>query len=251
MDSPEKTRCLMKILPQVQTCSQCGHEVCARKVSLFNSLSPEELKDVLDLIHRRFVRKGHSVANEGDLSDSLIIVNHGSLKIHSESRDGKEQILYLLLEGDFIGDLNLLKIGTYPYSITTLEDTHLCTIRKPDFDRLIHRNVEIGLKMMAYAHDRISGLEALIQTLTLKDADARLAAFLLGIAEKSPDATAEIPEISLPLSREEIASAIGLTRETVSRKLSQLSSEGIITLLENRKIRISDMNALKDRGELR
>lgn len=241
----------MNILPQYQACSQCGHDVCARKVSLFNSLSSEELKDVLDLIHRKFVRKGNPVANEGDLSDSLIIVNRGSLKIHSESRDGKEQILYILMEGDFIGDLNLLKVGTYTFSITALEDTHLCTIQKSDFDKLIHRNTDIGLKMLAYAHDRISGLESLIQTLTLKDADARLAAFILGIAEKSPGTDKELPEITLPLSREEIASAIGLTRETVSRKLSQLSSDGVITILENRKIRISNMKALRIRGELR
>lgn len=241
----------MTILPQYQACNQCGHEVCARKVSLFTSLSTEELRDVLDLIHRKFIRKGEHVANEGDLSDSLIIVNRGSLKIHSESRDGKEQILYILMEGDFIGDLNLLKVGTYTFSITALEDTHLCIIQKSDFDRLIHRNADIGLKMLSYAHDRISSLESLIQTLTLKDADARLAAFILGIAEKSPGTDKELPEITLPLSREEIASAIGLTRETVSRKLSQLSSDGVITILENRKIRISNMKALRIRGELR
>lgn len=194
----------MTVLPQFQACSQCGHEICARKVTLFNSLSTEELKDVLDLILRKFVRKGEHVANEGDLSDSLIIVNRGSLKIHSESRDGKEQILYILLEGDFIGDLNLLKIGTYTFSITALEDTHLCTIKKSDFDALIHRNADIGLKMLAYAHDRISSLESLIQTLTLKDADARLAVFLYGLAQKNRDPDNETPEITLPLSREEM-----------------------------------------------
>ncbi len=240
----------MKILPQAQLCSQCGHDICARKVSLFSSLSEEELRDVLDLILRRFIPKGEPVCLEGDRSDSLIIVNRGSLKTHSESRDGKEQILYILQEGDFIGDLNLLKTGTYSFSITALEDTDICTIQKSDFDTLIRQNPAISLKMLAYAHDRISSLESLIQTLTLKDADARLAVFLHGMAERNADTESSIPEFTLPLSREEIAAAIGLTRETVSRKLSQLASEGIIAMLMNRKIKILNMKALKERGNI-
>ena len=240
----------MKILPSALSCSQCGHDICARKVSLFSALSQEELREVLDLNSRRFVRKGERVAQEGDICDSLIIVNRGSLKIHTESRDGREQILYLLQEGDFTGDLNLLKTGTYSFSITALEDTHLCTIRKGDFDALIRHNGDIGLKMLTYAHERISSLEALIQTLTLKDADARLAVFLAGLADKNTSTRNEIPEFTLPLSREEIASAIGLTRETVSRKLSQLAAEGIIALLDNRRVRILDVAALKERGEI-
>ncbi len=240
----------MKILPQINPCSRCGHEVCARKVSLFNTLSEEELFGVLDLILRKHVHKGEVVIREGDPSDSLIIVNRGSLKVHSETRDGKEQILYILQEGDFIGDLNLLKIGTSTFSITSLENTHLCIIRKSDFDSLIRRTPDISLKMLAYAHDRINVLESLIQTLTIKDADARLAVFLLAMADKIKTSDADLQEFTLPLSREEIAAAIGLTRETVSRKLSQLSSEGIIALLENRRIRILDMPALKERGEI-
>jgi len=239
----------MKILPESNACIRCGHEVCARKVALFSGLSEDELRGVLDLIRRRFVPKGDFVFSEGDPGDTLIIVNRGSLKIHTETRDGREQILYLLQEGEFIGDLNLLKSTAFSFSGTALEDTHLCMIRKPDFDTLLRQNPEIGLKVLAYAHERIIGLETLVQTLTLKDADTRLAVLLRSLAEKNGTPALPASEFSLPLSREDMAAAIGLTRETISRKLSLLSSEGIIALPSARRIRILDMEALRERSE--
>lgn len=239
----------MKILPGSNACLHCGHELCARKVTLFNGLSDDELRGVLDLIVRRFVAKNDTAFFEGAPADSLIIVNCGSLKIHTETRDGREQILYLLQEGEFIGDLNLLKSTALPYSVTALTDTHLCIIRKPDFDSLIRQNPDIGLKVLGYAHERIVGLEALVQTLNLKDADARLAVFLLRLAEKNGSEGQLLNEFTLPLSREDMAAAIGLTRETISRKLSQLAADGIIALPASRRIRILDMVSLKERSE--
>lgn len=237
----------MKILPESTACIRCGHEICARKVALFSSLSDDELRGVLDLIRRRSVLKGESVFSEGDVADTLIIVNRGSLKIHTETRDGREQILYLLQEGEFIGDLNLLKTTAFAFNGTALEDTKLCMIQKQDFDGLLRHNPEIGLKVLAYAHERIIGLETLVQTLTLKDADTRLAVLLLSLAEKTGSPDRPALEFALPLSREDMAAAIGLTRETISRKLSQLSADGVIALPTTRRIHILDMEALRER----
>lgn len=228
-------------------CTRCGHELCARKVALFSGLDTAELQGVLDLIIRRRVPKGEPLFSEGDPSDSLIIINSGLAKVHTESREGREQILYLLQEGEFIGDLNLLKPSVYAFNGTALEDTRLCIIRKEDFDRLLHRNPDIGLKVLVYAHERIMGLEALVQTLTLKDADARLAGFIRRLAEKNGTAQAPATAFTLPLSREEMAAAIGLTRETVSRKLGQLADEGIIALPSARRLEILDLQALEER----
>lgn len=239
----------MKILPESNACIRCGHEICARKVALFSSLSENELRGVLDLIRRRFVDKGAAVFAEGDTADTLIIVNRGSLKIHTETRDGREQILYLLQEGEFIGDLNLLKPTAFSFNGTALEDTNLCMIRKQDFDGLLRKNPDIGLKVLAYAHERIVGLESLVQTLTLKDADTRLAVLLRSLAEKSGTVALPATEFPLPLSREDMAAAIGLTRETISRKLSQLAAEGVISLPSARRIRILDMAALRERSD--
>lgn len=233
------------ILSQNQ-CLSCGHKHCAKKVSLFSNLSEEDLDQVVSLVSRRRVTKGETVFRMGDPSESLYIVNRGSLKVYVLSREGREQILYFLKEGEFLGDVHLLKTGTFDYEATALEDTHLCIIHKQDFDRLILERPEIAIKLLAYAHDRIADLEELIQTLTTNDADARLAALLISLATSSGTQTEEGIEVALAISREDMARYIGLTRETISRKLGQFASAGILYFKDNKHMVIRDMARLSE-----
>lgn len=232
------------------TCLSCSHRYCAKKVRLFESLTDLELERVLGLIERLHFDKGESIFLEGDVFDRLYIVNGGSFKVYRLTKEGKEQILYILGDGDFIGDLNLFKKDVFGFSAIALEETHLCTIKKDAFDGLLRAYPELYDKMLSYAHDRIVGLEALVQTLTAKDVDTRLASLLLKLADSFGIQKPHGIEIQLNLTREEMASFIGLTRETVSRRLSNLQAEGLIELIDNHQLLIKDIEALQDLSEL-
>lgn len=232
------------------SCMTCNHKYCAKKVSLFASFSDTDLSKVLTLIERQHYEKGQTIFNEGEPCDRLLIVNGGSLKVFRYSKDGKEQILYVLGDGDFLGDLNLLKKDIYSFSAMALEETHLCTIKKDDFDQLMKFYPELFSRVLEYAHDRINTLENLVQTLTAKDVETRLAILLIRLSEAFGVEKPEGIEIQLPLTREEMANFVGLTRETVSRKLSSLQSEGLIELNDNRTILLKDFKSIKERSML-
>lgn len=232
------------------TCISCSHRYCAKKVSLFESFSDEDLERVLGLIQRMHFEKGEAIFSEGDVFDRLYIVNGGSFKVYRHTKDGKEQILYVLADGDFIGDLNLLKKDIFTFNAIALEDTHLCTIKKDDFDLLMKTHPELYTRVLEYAHDRITALETLVQTLTAKDVDTRLAALLLKLADSFGIRKPQGIEIQLPLTREEMASFIGLTRETISRRLSAFQAEGYIELYDNKLVLIKDLDAIQDLSEL-
>jgi CRP/FNR family transcriptional regulator, anaerobic regulatory protein len=227
-------------------CCSCGHGNCTKKVALFSSLSDRELYKILSLITRKHFEKGEMIFLEGDIFDKLFIINGGSIKIFQFNKEGKEQILYILKEGEFLGDLNLLKKDIFKFNAAALESTNLCIIHKDDFDNIIKSSPEISLKVLEYAHDRISSLEALIQTLTTKDIDARLATLLLTLSKTFGVKTNVGLEINLPLSREEMANFIGVTRETISRKLSSFQSQDIIEILENKRILLKNIKSLKE-----
>jgi CRP/FNR family transcriptional regulator len=89
-------------------------------------------------------------------------------------------------------------------------------------------------------------LEELIQTLTTNDADARLASLLISLAKSSGVQTEEGIEVALTISREDMARYIGLTRETISRKLGQFSSAGILYFKDNKHLVIKDLSRLSD-----
>lgn len=227
-------------------CCSCNHKHCAKKVSLFTSLSDSDLNKVADLITKKAFEKGDIIFSEGDLFDKLFIINNGSIKIYTSTKDGKEQILYILKSGEFLGDLNLLKNDIFKFNAMALESTNMCIIHKDDFDGLIKSNPEISIKILEYAHDRITLLENLVQTLTTKDVEVRLASLLINLSNTFGIKTDIGIEITLPLTREDMANFIGVTRETVSRKLSYFQSQNIIELFENKIILIKDINILKE-----
>lgn len=226
-------------------CMTCKHHSCAKKVTLFESFSDQDLENVLSLIERMHFHKGETIFSEGDIFDRLYIVNSGSFKVYRQSKDGKEQVLYVIGDGDFIGDINLLKKDIFKFSAIALEETHLCTIKKDDFDILMRGHPNMVEKVLEYAHDRIASLEELMQTLTSNDVESRVATLLLKLAESFGIQKPTGVEVQLSLTREEMASFIGLTRETLSRKLSQLQAENYIELLDNKRILIKNMDAIQ------
>lgn len=224
-----------------ENCNCSNHKYCARKISLFDSLSEEELEKVVGLITKYKYEKGETVFIEGEVFDKLFIIDKGSIKVYKNTIEGKEQILYLLKEGEFIGDLNLLKRDIFSFSIAALEETKICSIAKVDFDNLIRINPEISIKLLEYAHDRIAKLEDLVQTLNTKDVEVRLATLLSSLAKTFGVKTKKGIEITLPVTREEMASFIGVTRETISRKLSKFQEDGVIEIVQNKIIlRVGD-----------
>ncbi len=229
----------------ISGCISCQHKFCAKKVGLFESFDPDDLENLLKLIERLYIPKGDFIFKEGNVSDRLYIVNGGSFKVYRYTKDGKEQILYLLSEGDYFGELNLLKTQVQEFNAIALEDTHLCTIRKDAFDSLLSAYPKLYAKILEHAYERINTLESMIQTLTAKDVDSRIASLLLKLADQFGIQKQGCIEIPLKLTREEMSNLIGLTRETVSRKLSQFQTDGLVEFEDSRTIYITDINALE------
>lgn len=229
----------------ISGCISCQHKFCAKKVGLFESFDSDDFEKLLQLIERIHIPKGEYIFKEGVLSDRLYIVNGGSFKVFRYTKDGKEQILYVLTEGDYFGELNLLKTEALEFTAIALEDTHLCTIKKTDFDGLLSAYPSLYAKILEHAYERIYALESMIQTLTAKDVDARIATLLLKLADQFGIMKQGRIEIPLKLTREEMANHIGLTRETVSRKLSQFQTDGLIAFSDSRSIAILNSEALE------
>ena len=77
-----------------------------------------------------------------------------------------------------------------------------------------------------------------------KSAAARLADFLVGMAERLADCTAGTCAFALPMSRRDIGDSLGLTIETVSRQLTELREAGLVRTEGRSKVCISDISAL-------
>lgn len=227
------------------SCEKCQHQVCARRVPIFATLNSDELNRVVNLIIRREYVKGELIIMEGESLDNLIIINQGQVKAFRDSQEGKEQILYIFSEGDFFGEKNLLREQESAYHVEALEKTKICMIRKQDFQTLLRELPDISFKIIEELSNRIDKLENTIKSMGTKNVETRINTVLLEFAKKYGKNHERGLEIDLPLSREGIANYIGLTRETVSRKLNMLQEDGFIEMVGNKKIIILDNKALE------
>ncbi len=228
------------------TCINCQHKMCAKKVPIFSNLENEQIEKITGVIARKKFKKGEVIFLQGSLLDGLYIINKGKIKIYRYTKEGKEQILYILSDSDFFGELSLLRAEEVSFNAEAIDDVNICMIQKKDFDKILALNPEISVKILDVIGGRLSKLETLVQSLGTKDIEARIAQMLLELAEEFGVQKKNSIEMEIPLTREDMANFIGVTRETISRKLSLLHDEGVIDLIGNKKIVILDIEALKE-----
>jgi len=231
------------------TCDLCKNKLCARTVSIFSSLDADQLSEVINLIVHRQYKKGELLLLEEEAVNGLVIINEGQVKAFRTSPEGREQILHIFSEGDFFGERNLLREQNSPYSVEALEETHVCLIDKRDFQVMVRESPDIALKIMEALCEKLDRLENTVETMGARTVDARVSAVLLEFANKYGKPHSKGIMIELPLNREGIANYIGLTRETVSRKMSHLQEDGILEMVGNKKVLLLDRPALEKAAE--
>ena len=236
----------MQMCGTTEACKKCKGRYCAGKASIFSILEEPQLKEITDKITRKTYKKGEVIFFEGDISDKLYVINHGKVKVYKYTKDGKEQILYITSDGDFLGDLSLLKKDEFKFNAEALEDVSMCQLTKDDFDNIVRENPEISLKILEVLYERIYKLENLIQNLSTKDIETRISGLLLGFIKDFGEPENNTIKLELPLTREDMANYIGVTRETISRKLNSMQEEGILELIGNKTIVIKDLEYLEE-----
>ena len=230
----------------MEQCNCTNITLCAKKVPIFSFLSNEELKKIVDMTGHKSYKKGDVLCREGDKSDTLFIINEGGVKISKLTKDGKEQIVHILTSGDFFGELSIFTNNEiYNFDVYAISNTKICTLTKQNMDEILINNPQISLKLLQVVTKRLSDTENLAQNLATNDAEIRIAYMLLEFSEKYGVPTFEGLKVKLPINREEMASYVGVTRETISRKLSIFEELGIISHKGNKLLIINKLEMLK------
>lgn len=227
-------------------CNNCRGQLCASKVPIFENLNNEELLEVVKTINHKEYSKGDVIFTEGNVANTLYFVNEGNIKLYKYTKDGKEQILHVLTEGEFFGELDLIKPSKYGFNSKAIVNSKICTLTKDEMKDIIMRKPEIGIKVLETMGERVAKVENLVQNLATNDVDSRLAYLLIDLMKNYGKPIEKNISIKLPLSREDMASFIGVTRETISRKLKKFEDEKLIKIVGTKNLIILDEGGLKD-----
>lgn len=195
-----------------------------RHISIFSRLSEPELKVIEQFAVLRSYKKNSVIITEGDISDSLYVIQRGRVKVHMTEEDGREIIINDLGPSDYFGELAILDGSERSASITTTEDSQLIVVSKEAIIQLL-KNPDTALLLIQDLVSRVRKLSVDLKDMALKDVYTRLVKLLHSLVEEIDGEKIT----TVPLTQEEIANRIGSARESVARILNTLKSGGYIS----------------------
>jgi CRP-like cAMP-binding protein len=214
------------------------------RASLFSGLSERELSFLLARVVSRKYFPGEIIFNEGEPCAGLYVVESGSIRIFKSSAGGREQVLSIEGPGGSVAELPVFDGGNYPASVVAIDNSVLLFVSKQDIHALCLAQPEVALKFLRVVGARLRRLVGIIEELSFTTVRSRLSAYLLRLAQKEGKKTTQGVEVTLPANNQELAAQIGTVRELISRNLSRLQAEGVLTV-EGRSVVIRDLNALE------
>lgn len=198
------------------------------------------------MIGRRRLRKGEALFREGQPFSFLYAVRYGTLKSGFTLDDGHEQVTTFSFAGDIVGFEGIPR-ARHSTHAGALEDSEVCAI---PYQELIALSADgsgvtpASRVIQAVAAELVKDQSSKALS-SLRQADPRVAAFLLMLSRRMRQAGLSGTELELRMSRAEIGSYLGLTLESVSRAFSGFATGGWIDV-HKRSVRLLSLQALEN-----
>ena len=229
------------VSPDLTSCSDCPirhRAVCAK-------CDGDELALLEDIKYYRSFAAGQTVMWADDHMDFVASVVSGVATLTQTMQDGRTQVVGLLLPSDFVGRPGRTVAA---YTVTATSDLTMCCFRRKPFEQMIQTTPHIAHRLLEMTLDELDSAREWMLVLGRKTAREKIASFLSIIARRDAVLAGGLPgetlHFDLPLTREAMADYLGLTLETVSRQISALKRDKVITLVGKRGVTVPCMSRL-------
>lgn len=207
--------------PHCQTCS-------LNALCLPLSLNDSDMERLDDIIRRgRPIQKGQLLFQQGEPFQSVFAVRTGALKTYTLASNGEEQITGFHLASELIG-LAGYDNGNYPLTAKALETTTVCEIPLTQLESLADDLPDLRKQLMRTMGTEIRHDQNMMLLLSKKNAEERVASFLLDISQRYQRRGFSSTHFRLPMSRVDISNYLGLAVETISRVFTRFQKNSLI-----------------------
>lgn len=214
-------------------------EICNKKSKATGKLDQKELERLGDSCNQVIFQKNDRIMVQDAMSYNIVFIKEGLVKVHAKGPE-KEQILKIVKAPSYLGIPTTIGAKTNQYSATAICETNICYISFDIFKEFINKNGQFAYEiLLELCTDELYFYKRFINH-QQKQSSGKLAEALLYFSNEIFDTEKFI----IPLSRNELADLTCSSRETVSRVLSDFTSNGIIELSKN-KITILDKKQLE------
>lgn len=207
-------------------------------------LNSEDVERLDDIVKRaRPLHRGDFLFRESDRFRSLFVVKTGSVKTFAPSPEGGEQVLGFHLPGELIG-LDAIDKDMHACSAKVLETSAICELPFARLEELTAAIPSLQHQMYRLLSKEIGQDTEMLLLLGKKNAEERLAAFLLSLSQRLHKRGLSPSDFYLSMSRHEIGNYLGLAVETVSRLFTRFQDDGLMRV-DRKHIQLLDLLALE------
>ncbi len=191
---------------------------------------------------RRMFKRGEVLYRIGEEFTYVYAIRSGSVKTYISTDDGRLQITGFHVPGELLG-LNAIDEKRYNCEAMALETTSVCEISVECFEELARQIPSVHYQMLRMMSKEIKHNQELMLLLGKKNAEERLATYLLSLSRRFALRNYSSTQFNLSMSRGDIGNYLGIAEETVSRIFTRFQEEGVITS-ERRHIILNDLERL-------
>ncbi len=229
-------RCASELVSPCNTCEVRDFAACA-------PLNPDEQRRLASIMTSVEIAPHQPIFDEADPAEHVYNVTGGAVKIYKLLPDGRRQITGFLLPGDFLG---LTHKEAYAYSAEALGPTRLCRFPRRKLENLLDEIPKLEQRLLGMASHELAAAQDQMMLLGRKSAKERVVSFLLMMSNGAVRRGKLADPVTLPMNRSDIADYLGLTIETVSRTFTQLRTQKLIELLDEKQVRLLKPEALRE-----
>jgi CRP/FNR family transcriptional regulator len=204
-------------------------EACPRRgCSIAADLDPPALREFGAIGTAALYRPRQIVFSEGGPVAGLHLVCQGQVKLFCSDRFGREHVLSLAGPGAVLGEMPRAADATYTSSAEATVESQLCLLPRERLAPFLARHPSVAWRLVTALGGELAGARRKLRDLALKNAESRLAGWLVELAHATGGLAQRRVEISF--SRREIAEMIGISTETAIRLLGRLRDRGVIEI---------------------
>ena len=191
-------------------------------------LTPEQQRLVMSTMARRSFRKGDTLVFEGDVGDSLHLIERGKVAIRTSTPMGEIVTLTVLGAGESFGEQALLADDARrTASVVALEPVETRVLHRVDFERLRSQHPSVERFLVEVMSAQVRRLSTMVLEAMYLPADRRVVRRIGDLAEIYRGSA---PVVDIPVRQEDLATMAGTTRQTANQVLKQLEDDGVVTL---------------------
>ncbi len=196
----------------------------ARGIPLFAGVVDADLEQIAShLIERRYPRDT-TIVEEGLPGDYMYIIREGRVKVTKLSDDGREKILEFLEEGAFVGEMALFERAPRSASVKTLTPVRLLALSRTDFIGTLRKSPDLAMSVIQELSRRLRTINEQASALSFQRVKDRTKGLLERLA-RDPHGDGRRHRTPT-LTHQQIADMIGTSRETVTRVVKELKTDG-------------------------